>query len=61
MFESKKFCTLNVFQKNVYLLFYDRSDETSYSFPHKGLNILFVTDLDDRYAKMGILNNGNGY
>jgi hypothetical protein len=31
-----------------------------FSFRHKALNILLVTDLDDRYAKMGLLNNGHG-
>jgi hypothetical protein len=30
------------------------------SLRHKGLNILFVTELDDRYDKMGILNNRYG-
>jgi hypothetical protein len=27
------------------------------SLRHKGLNILLVTELNDKYAKMGILNN----
>jgi hypothetical protein len=35
-------------------------EHSVFSFRHKALNILLVTDLDDRYAKMGIFNNGHG-